>query len=274
MPTVTRRHLVRLSILLTALPLWASDDAGAILKRWIEEQPRNDQRAEQYTYVEETQWFAYDKKSQPHKVRSATSEVIFIEGLNYKRLVARNGKPLDRREQAQVENEMRQTAEERRKHRGYHAPGGRINFANQSMDVGSREELLTLFDNRLVGEEEIRGRKAWVIESTPKAGLVAANEHEKEVLCFRKKHWIDETDNVLTRQMVTITGDGYLAKPGSTLTFEFDKIGQDTWHEVLIVLDLYSLRDKAVKPSGRTEYRLSKFQKFDVQSTITVDPPQ
>jgi hypothetical protein len=265
---------MHLLIFLTALPLWASDDASAILNRWIEAQRWNDQRAEQYTYVEEAEWFAYDKKSQPQKVRSATSEVIFIEGLEYKKLAARNGKPLAPREQAQVEQEMRQTAEERRKQRGLRAPGGRIQFGNQSLDVGSREELLTLFDNRLVGEEEIGGRKAWVIESIPKADLVPANEHEKEVLCFRKKHWIDEADAVLIRQIVTLTGEGYLAKPGSTLSFEFEKIGQDTWHEVLIVLDLYNFRDKVLKPSGRTEYRLSRFQKFDVQSTITVDLPQ
>jgi hypothetical protein len=52
---------------------------------------------------------------EPHLRQTETHEVIFAEGLEYRRLVARNGQPLSAREQAQVEKDMAQTAAERRK---------------------------------------------------------------------------------------------------------------------------------------------------------------
>jgi hypothetical protein len=265
---------MRLLVFLAAVPLWAFDDTGAILKRWIEAQHQNDQRAQQYTYVEDTDWFTYEKNGQLRRDRFTSSEVLFVEGLEYKKLLARNGKPLDAREQARVEKEMSQTAEERRKHRRPRTPGGTISFRNQRADLGSTEEFLTLFDNRLVGEEEIRGRKAFVIESVPKAGLIPASEHERDVLCFRKKLWIDEADGVKAREILSVIADRIFVKPGSTLTFEHQKIGPDTWHQSSAILNTYGVRDKKFQPSGRTEYRLSKFQKFDVESTITVDVPK
>jgi hypothetical protein len=93
------------------------------------------------------------------KDRSETHEVIFVEGMEYKKLIATNGKPLNEREQAQAEKEMSRIAEQRRKRRGRPPPGGRVFFGNQSVDLGSREELLVLFENRLIGEESVNGKQ-------------------------------------------------------------------------------------------------------------------
>jgi hypothetical protein len=257
-------------LLLAVVPLWAADSGADILRRWNDAQRENDVRARQYTYTEQSDRFTYMADGQLRKDTSETAEVIFVEGIAFKKLVARNGKALDAREQARVDMEMRQTAEERRKHRQPPAAGGKISFGNQSADLGSKEELLSMFENRLVGEEEVGGRRAWVFESTPKERVVASSAHERQVLCFRKRLWIDQADYVLAKAVYTVIGDELFAKPGSTLTFTSGKIGADTWHDVSVAVDIYRVRDKAFKPSGRTEYRMSKFQKFDVQSTITV----
>jgi hypothetical protein len=260
-------------LLLAVLPLRAADDANAILRRFIDAEKQNDERARQYTYVEDAAWFILDKSGHLFQNRSETHEVIFVEGLTYKKLVARDGKPIDAKEQAQVEKTMRQTAEQRRKHPAP-APGGKIASGRASADFGSNEELLTLFENRLIGEEEIGGRKAWVIESKPQKGRLPANRHEKGVFSFSKKLWIDEADNVMLRAVYTVTGDHIFIKPGSAMTVEFQKVNQDAWQPALFVIDARKMVDKNVQASSRTEYRYSKFQKFDVQSTITLDPPK
>jgi hypothetical protein len=262
-----------LLILLAALPLRAGDDATGILQRLVDAQTRNDRMARQYTCLEETEWFTYSKNGQLHKNRSETHEIIFVEGVKYKKLTARNGKPLSAREAAQVDNEMRETAEERRRH-PQTAPGGSINFGNQHADIGSLAELLSLFDNRVTAEEEIRGRKAWVIESAPRAGHAPASPHEKDVLSYRKKLWIDEADNVMVRMVATVAGEGLFAAPGSSLTFEYDKVDQQVWQAVSVILDVTRQAGKVTKAWARTEYRESRFQKFDVQSTITVEAPK
>ena len=100
---------MRFVLLLAVLPLWAADDADAILKRFIETQVRNDLRAAQYSYFEDAERFTFEKNRHLRKDRTDTFEVILIEGLPYQKLVARNGQPLPPREREQVETEMRRS---------------------------------------------------------------------------------------------------------------------------------------------------------------------
>jgi hypothetical protein len=259
-------------LLIAVLPVGAADGGAGILKRWNEAQRTNEERARLYTYSEQAARFTYMADGQLRKDSTEVADVIFVEGVAFHKLVSRNGQPLGAKEQARVDREMRQTAEERRTHRLQPPAGGRISFGNQSADLGSREDLLTMFENRLLGEDTVGARKSWVFESTPKAGVVATNAHERDVLCFRKRLWIDQEDYVLAKAVYTVIGDELFAKPGSTLTFVYEKIGADTWHETALVLDIYRVRDKDFRPSGRTEYKMTGFRKFDVESTITVDP--
>jgi hypothetical protein len=267
-----------LVFLLAAATLHAAD-ANTILQRFIQSEKQNDKLAGQYTCREEITWFSFGRNGQPHPNRSETHDVIFVEGVKFRKLVARNGKPLSRREAAGVEQEMRETAAQRRQHP---IPGGgSIVFGRAHADVGSYEELLALFDNRLVGEEPVNGRQAWLIESTPPADRAPSTPHERDIFSFRRKMWIDQADNVLARMIVTVApgglysdGGALLASPGSSLTIQSAKIDATVWEPVLIVLEVQRMAGNSVRPWGRTEYRQSQFQKFDVQSTITVEPPK
>lgn len=261
---------MRLLLLLLTLPLWAAGDANAILRRYLDADKQNDKKAEQYTYVQDSAWFVRDKNGELHQNRSETHEVIFIEGLAYRKLVARNGKPLDAKEKARVDRKMRETAEQRRK-QPREPDGGRVTNGHDRVDYGSDEELLTLFDNRLVGEEEIGGRKAWVIESTPRKDRPPANRHEKDVMSFGKEFWIDEAEDAELRAVYTVVEDHIFLKPGSTTTIEFQKINHDVWQPALVVIDA---RNTMAKIVAAEEIRFSNFKKFDVQSTITIDPPK
>jgi len=258
---------MRLLPLLIAVPLWAAEDADAILRRMVEAQTQNREPSQQYTYREDLQFFDYHKNGQTKKKNSRTYDVLYVEGLQYRRLVARDGKPLSKREEAREEKKMQQTAAERRKQR-------RSGLFRRGVSLGSAQELLTLFDNRLIGEEEIRGRKAWVIESTPKAGHAPANDHEKEILSFAKKHWIDQTESFFLRRTDTVVGDQIRFKPGTVITFDFDKVNDGAWLPLTTVVESRVQIIKMVKVSGRTESRFSNYKKFDVESTITVDEPK
>jgi hypothetical protein len=252
-------------VILTALPLLASDDATEIIKRFIAADNKNWEQASKYTYVQQADYFDVDKNRSAKKDRSETHEVIFVEGESYKKLVARNDHPLDPKEQAKEEKRLQQTAAERRKQRS-------SGLFHKTVSAGSNEDLLTLFDSRLVGEEEIRGHKSWVIASTPKAGYSPANAHEKEVLSFERKYWINQADHQILKSVYIVAGQHVAFMPGSTITWEFDKINDDAWLEVSGVIDGRLQFAKFIKPAVRTEYQNSKFQKFDVQSTITIGP--
>jgi len=251
-----------------------AEDVAAILKHFVAVQQANDTEARQYTYLEHAEFSTYEADGVTfRKDRSEDSEIVFVEGLQFKKLLSRDGKPLDIREQAEVEKQMNETAAYRRSHR-QPAPGGKIAFGRDHADLGSNEELLTLFDTRLAGEEGVRGRKAWVIEATPKNGLHAANEHQRDVVKFRKKLWIDETDFTLLKIVHTVVGSGMFAKPGTTVTLEYDRIPSGPYAPVKIIVDIHRQVSGKIRPSGRTEYENSRFRKFDVQSTIAVGEPR
>jgi hypothetical protein len=251
-----------IAVFLAALPLLASDDPNEIIKRFIAADSKNWERASQYTYVEQAEYLTPVKDGPAKKDRSETHEVIFVEGASYKKLVARNDKPLDAKERAKEEKRLQQTADERRKQ-------AHSTLTHRIVNLGTYEDLLTLFDNRLVGEEEIRSHQCWVIESKPKPGHVPANDHEKDALSFEEKLWIDQAEVQLLKSVYTVVGPRTLA-PGSTVSWEFDKINDDAWLVISGVIDGHLQFAKFIKPAVRTEYHNSKFQKFDVKSTITV----
>ena len=86
---------MRLLLVLVVLPLWAADDANAILRRYMEADKLNDKKAERYTFMEDRVWFGRDKNRELKQNRSETRELIFIEGLEYSKLVSHNGQPLN-----------------------------------------------------------------------------------------------------------------------------------------------------------------------------------
>jgi hypothetical protein len=256
---------MRLLLLLAALPLWGADDANQILKRFAEAQDKNWEHSRQYAYTKELTNFSYDKNGKPAPNGAAVWEVIFVEGLEYQKLISADGKPLDAKAQAREEKKMQQTAEERRKRR-------RAGAFHPTVSLGSTQDLLTLFDNRLLGEEEIHGRKAWIVESKPPAGRAPANQREKEIFSWSHKLWIDEAENFTLKTVDTVIGSHIYQKPGSTMTFEFEKIDDDAWLPVRQSDDFHLQFARFIKPAGRSDYRYSKFRRFDVQSTITMEP--
>ncbi len=262
-----RGCVLSLALVGAAVPSLGSDDANAILERFVAAQKKNGEQASQYTYVEQTVYFGFDKNGQPQKKSSETNDVIFLEGSTYKRLIARNERPLDPKEAAKEEKKMQQTAAERRQQR-------KSGIFHKEVTMGSDADLLTLFDSRLLGEEEVNGRKTWVVECSPKAGYKPANEREKEVLSFSRKLWIDELENVTLKSVHTVVGPHIVFMPGTTVTWEFEKINGDAWVMASMVLDGRLQIAKIVKPRARTEYKNSKFQKFDVQSSITTGEPK
>jgi hypothetical protein len=111
-------RILKAASLLVALSAGcAAQDALALLKRSGEAQRANAEKAAQYTYIEETSHFEYDKSGARKLTSTETHEVLTLEGESYKKLTARNGKPLSVREAANEEKKLKQTAAERRKNR-------------------------------------------------------------------------------------------------------------------------------------------------------------
>lgn len=273
-----RRYCLPLVLMLAAVPawgpLWAAEDATAILKRWVAAEKQNWEQGRQYAFTKESENYQYDQNGKARRMSSQTFQILFVEGISYQRLVARNGKPLDKREQALEEKKMQQVAAQRRKQQ---RPG---RFSKESVGAdevpvyhvsnSANPELLTpLFDCRLLGEEEIGGRKASVVDCVPLPGHIAANDGEKDSLSIRYKLWIDQAESVTLKRVETVIGEGRLFKPGTVVTREYEKVNDDAWLPRTGVLD-----SPVDKGRNVNESRFSNYKKFNVESTITVGEPK
>ncbi len=244
------------------LPAQNVDD---ILQRYFAAEKVNAAKASQYAYLEEDTNFQYDKAGVAKQTSTETYDVIFVEGEEYKKLIARNGQALNAKDQAKEEKKLQDVAKERRKQR-------RSRLFSRTVTLsGSDEESTALFKRHLVGEETIAGRKAWVVELTPRAGVKPANAHEKDALASRRKIWVDQAESTPLRWQAVIVGNGIAMKPGSSITIEYAKINEDAWLATSVVAEFRFQVMKFIKGTGRVETKNSKFQKFDVQSTITVE---
>jgi hypothetical protein len=69
-------------------PLFAEQDVSAILDCFIAARTRNVERGRRYTYVENADFFTYEKGGGLGKDRSATHEIVFLEGFRFRKLIS------------------------------------------------------------------------------------------------------------------------------------------------------------------------------------------
>lgn len=264
-----------------AVPAWAQTalPSGASLEALLERMKVNMQAnavlAQQYTWDELWHNQNFDKSGKATVDESANYENVFVEGLPYSRKVEENGKPLtgkaaeeeEKRYDRAVEERKQMSLEEKRGffHRNYHF----------SLPLCC---LTTLFENRVTGEVTVNGRKALVVESTPRADATSATNAEKSVLGWKQTTWIDEQDDVPVRlEAVALENVGHLLK-GSTMRFDWerlnppadDKAGQAVWVEQDF-LSHFQMKMMLMTFRGTTEENYSDYRKFQVDVRLLED---
>lgn len=244
-----------------------AEDLSSILTKMVEAQNKNWEKASQYTYVEYVEHFGFDKNKQPRKESSETFEVMFLEGESYRKLIARNDAPLAEKDRAKEEQKMRQIAEERRKQR-------RSGLFRKTVRLGSDGDILTLFTCRLAGEEKVGARNAWVLDCPPNKAHTPANKGEKEAMGFQRKLWVDQADYQSLRTVFTVVESYLTFQPGTTIEWGYTKLDAVVWVRETGLIDGRLQFARLIKPQVRTKYQFRDYRKFDVQSTITVEPPQ
>jgi len=147
-------------------------------------------------------------------------EVIFLEGGFYRKMVAVDGKPLKPKQAREEEEKLRMTAAERKtKHLN-------PKFRHTGVPLSA---ILSVMDHKLLREDEIDGRKCWVVQSEPKPGAAAQTPYETQALSYRYIHWIDERDQAVARIEWEVVKAGVETKPGSTVKVTFAKNGDGAW---------------------------------------------
>jgi hypothetical protein len=167
------------------------------------------------------------------------SEVIPLEGTPYERVVSKNGQPLSpdeqRREDQKYEKARRQRLEESPRER-------QARIEKYEKERGFLKDIPNAYTFRLMGEESVDGRPAWVVTLTPRADFVPTTPHGDLLKHIQGKLWIDKQDLQWARAEAhvidTISIGLILARigPGAQISLDMDRISQGFWapHEITI----------------------------------------
>lgn len=267
---------MRLAALAICIPaILAGQDARDIVRRSMEVDQTTSKAVRNYTYLERQEQTELDGQGRVKNRDVHTYDVTLLEGSPYRRLVAHNDKPLPTKEQDKEEAKLRQSIEDRRRE----TPGQkqqRIDDWHRKQEK-QREPVLEVpdaFDFRLLGEEAIAGRPAYVIDGMPRAGFKAHSKLGSILPKLKVKFWVDKQDYQCVRAefetLDTLSWGGIVARlaRGDRFTFEFARINNEVWLPKHISLT-GSARILLVKGfRGGIDITYSDYKKFSVESHV------
>jgi hypothetical protein len=204
--------------LLMALVPWgglAQEDSAAVVpdtRAFLEEVRRNLQSdaalLEQYTFIETYTEKRLDGRGAVKKTKNETYEVYpSVEPRKlYRRLVARDGKPIPEKELADQDrkHEEKMARREARQAARSAEERARREAESQRKEREVIDEVFRMDDIRITGRELVEGRSTIVVEFEPRPGFKPLTEGGKTIQKFSGKAWIDEADRQLVRLDATL----------------------------------------------------------------------
>jgi len=251
-------------------------DARAIVRRSLELDRKNQAVARNYTFLERDETRMLDRsgrQKKPAEIR--TYDVTLLEGSPYRRLVARNDRPLAPQEERKEQEKLRRSIAERRKETPEERQRRIAEWERkQQHQRAPFQEIPDAFDLRLAGEETLDGRPVYVIAATPKPGykpkLAAAAYFPK----IKGKLWIDKQDNQWVKGQIetldTISFGGIVVRlaKGSHVTFEQTRVNDEVWLPRRIVVSVSARLMLVAAERAEVEIAFSNYRKFQADSRL------
>jgi hypothetical protein len=160
------------------------------------------------------------------------SEVIPLDGTPYERLITKNGHPLTPAEQHKEDRKYEKAARQREKE----TPAER-EARIRKYEIGRAfvKDVPEAYDFKLLGEEVVEGRPAWVIAMTPRPGFTPSTPHGAMLEHIQGKLWIDKEDIQWAKaeaHVIDTIGIGWILariEPGTRFTVEQTRVANGLW---------------------------------------------
>jgi len=207
----------------------SASDARQIMEASIAATQRDWKARIRYTYIERDESRRRDLAGRVKSEDVDVSRLIFVNGVPFEQLVGRNGQPpsaeQERKQKRELDKLKRETPEQR-------AERLRKQEEENSSIV---QEVPRAFDFKIVGEEAVNGRPAYVLQATPHPGYHAQGKYGNMFSKVAGKLWVDKQD------FGWIKVDGQVIQPfsmglflvrllrGSRITMEQTRVDDGIW---------------------------------------------
>ena len=160
------------------------------------------------------------------------SEIFPIDGTPYERVIAKNGQPLSAEEQRKEDAKYQKTLRQRKNE----SPEERQARIRKYEDQRSfLKDLPNAYEFKLLGEDTVDGRPAWILGLTPLPDFEATTPHGAMLKHITGKLWIDKQSVQWAKAEAhvtdTISIGWILARigPGAEITLEMMPVTDALW---------------------------------------------
>jgi hypothetical protein len=203
-------------------------DARHIIGQSVVATERSLEARDRYSFVERDHDRRLDSQGQLKSEKIDVTRMILVNGARFEQLMERNGQLPSAEEQKKLDQDF-----EKLKHETPEARTVRLGKEQENRAV--LRDLLEAFDFRLLGEEELGGRPAYVLQVTPHAGYHARGQYGKIFSKVEGKLWIDKSDFGWIKVEGQVTQSFSIGlfvarvQRGSRLVLEQTNVGDAVW---------------------------------------------
>lgn len=252
--------------------LSAQPDARDIMRQALANYGRNYQIGLTYTYLERQDFRVIKSDGSVDSSSSEIYDVTPLEGSAYYRLLKKNDEPLPSDKERKEEQKLRKSIEKRVRE-SQSQREKRIEKAerDREQDKDSSEELLKIYDFRLLGEQAVHGRDAFLIAGEPNGHKGRLGWNPILAKC-RAKFWIDKADAQLSKAEFEMLDTTRLVKvlsiqPGTHFFLEWVLVNQEAWFLQHVLVDS-RMGVVGAKRHLQYEFTWSNFRKFKTDSRV------
>ncbi|HEY6248902.1 MAG TPA: hypothetical protein VI685_03015 [Candidatus Angelobacter sp.] len=219
-----------------ATDLPATNDPREIVRRSVEIDHRTMELARNYTCQQREVEKHLDSHGKVKSTESRTWDITVLYGEPYSRLIKKNDQPLSEKDEKKEEEKQDKYIAERKNES---EDQRRKREAKQKKEREEGRAFLrdveNAYDFRMVGEEKVDGRLAWVLEATPHKGFQPTQPHADILPKLKGRIWIDKQDydwvKAEAEAIDTISFGWFLARihKGSHFSFEQTRLNDEVW---------------------------------------------
>ena len=162
-------------------------DARQIVSPSVVATERSWQARDHYTYMERDEDRRLNSQGQMKSENVDVSRMIVVNGARFEQLIERNGQLPSAKEQKKSDDDL-----DKLKHETADEQTARLR-KNQDNRAFLRD-VVEAFDFRLIDEEMVDGRPAYVLQATPHPGYHAHGKYAKMLSRVEGKLWVDKQD--------------------------------------------------------------------------------
>ncbi|MBI2684750.1 MAG: hypothetical protein HYX27_00425 [Acidobacteria bacterium] len=264
---------MRIAVAIAGLSLVAQDPRE-IIEKCLQRDRRHDELARQYAYLEtaaEQEW----KGGTRTKSETETHEIISLYGQPYRRLVAKNGKPLTAQEQKKEQEKIDKLAAERAKETAEQRERRLAKYAEDRRRQRSFvQEIPKAYSFQMAGETTVGGRPAWIVDATPLASFRPRDTRERMLTKFKGRFYISKLDSTLLKieaeAIDTVSFGLVLARlsRGARFSMEQARVNDELWMPLRIKVDFDARLALFKRMRIDVQIDYSDFRKFQSESKV------